>query len=601
MENTKRSKYYECAIIGTSFSFTYEGDDEFELFDIVSLPLKNSTKQAVIIDIKDSVSFECKKIKSLIYRPTQKEIEFIKFIKEYYFATYGEVVALFNFIPNTLTHTPTLQTDITLTPKQTQALQFCQNNQISILFGDTGSGKTEIYIKFIQDILNQGKNAIFLLPEIAITSQIEKRLKKHFHDLVAIWHSKITKTKKQQILQQIQEGKIKILAGARSALFVGMPNIGVIIVDECHDDSYKSQTIPMYNAKDLAIYQAKLHNAHAILGSATPLVSDIYKHKYFRLRGNFANTQNKVSFITNFADSFADIKHTLKNKGQVIIFIPTRANFKYMICAKCAKAIKCPFCDVGMSIHSKERILKCHYCSYATQIPQTCPNCGSDEFLNERIGSSEIVEILKEHFDASIQKFDRDIITSKSRIDKILKDFHNKKIDILVGTQMLSKGHDYDVDLAIILDIDFILNMSDFRAREKALSLAVQVAGRAGRRKNAKVLIQTLNQDFFKLSYDEFIKEELEFRKELKYPPFCNLIKLEFSNKDQNKAYNEMMKVKTCLEKKMEILGFGESPISKIANKYRYQILLKANRFLQNIWACKTEHTKVDVNPVNFV
>ena len=429
---------------------------------------------------------------------------------------------------------------------------------------------------------------------------MEKRLKTYFNDLIAIWHSKITKTKKQKILDDIKDGKVRILAGARSALFVSMPNLGGIIVDEFHDDSYKSHSIPTYNAKDLAIYKGKLENIQVILGSATPLISDIYKHPYFRLKGNFFNTQNKFSFISRFEESFSKIKEKLDKNEQVIIFIPTRANFKYMICAECGQTIKCPFCDVGMSIHSKNRTLKCHYCNYATKIPNQC-ECGSESFINQRIGSSEIVDILGNIFsDKVIEKFDRDIITSKTRLDKTLKRFNNKEIDILVGTQMLSKGHDYDVSLAIVLDIDFVLNMPDYKAREKALSLALQVAGRAGRRTNGEVIIQTLQEDFFKQTYDEFIEEELEFRKDLNYPPFSRLAKLEFSDKKQDIAYNEMMKVKNCLEDKIEILGYGESPITKIANKYRYQILIKGNNFHKTLWECKTDKTKIDMDTISF-
>jgi len=601
LQKANSLNYYECAIVGTSQVFTYQTIQNFNLFDIVLVPLKNTQKEAIILKKISQPSYKCKDIISIIYSPTKEEIEFIKFISSYYFTSIGEVVAIFNFIKSKSSQTIQIDTKVELNELQVKALNFCKNNQTSILFGDTGSGKTEIYIKFIEEIINQNKTAILLLPEIAITSQMEIRLKKHFKDLVAIWHSKITKPKKQKILEDIKNSKIRILAGARSALFVNMPNLGVIIVDEFHDDSYKSQSLPMYNAKDLAIYKAKLYNIPVILGSATPLVSDMYKHSSFRLKGNFFNSKNRFRFISRFEESFSKIKEVLDKNGQIIIFIPTRANFKYMICDSCGKAVKCPFCDVAMSIHSQKRIIKCHYCNYATKIPEVC-ECGNDSFINDRIGSSEIVEILSQIFpNKNIQKFDRDIITSKTRLDKVLKEFNDKKIDILVGTQMLSKGHDYDVDLAIILDIDFVLNMPDFRSRERALSLAIQVAGRAGRRKDGEVIIQTMNEEFFKISYDEFINEELEFRKDLNYPPFSRLAKLEFSDKKQEIAYNEMIKVKNCLEGKIEILGFGESPINKIANKYRYQIVLKGNNFHKILWQCKTDKTKVDVDPVNFI
>ena len=593
--------YFECAIIGTSQIFTYQTSLKINNFDIVKLTLKNREKIAVVLRKVSKPKFKCLNILEKLYSLKEKEIKFIEFISKYYFSSISETLSLFYLQENQQLNSIKIETDIKLSKQQQQGFEFCRKNQTSILFGDTGSGKTEIYIKLIEETLNDNKQIIFLLPEIAITSQMERRLKKYFGDLVAIWHSKITKPKKAKILEGIKRGEVRVVAGARSALFLPFNNLGLIIVDEFHDDSYKSQNIPTYNAKDLAIYKGKLYNIKVVLGSATPTISDIYKHPYFRLYGNFYNTTNRFIFVPRFDDSFKKISEVLERGEQVIIFIPTRANFKYMICANCGETIKCPYCDVAMSIHSKNKTLKCHYCSYATQIVSNCPNCGGEEFINERIGSSEIVEILRTTFpDKRIEKFDRDIITSKTRLDKILKEFNDKKIDILVGTQMVSKGHDYDVSLAVILDIDFILNMPDFRAREKALSLALQVAGRAGRRKNGEVLIQTLQPDFFRLSYDEFIKEELEFREVLHYPPFSRLVKLEFSDKKQDIAFNEMLKVKNCLEKRVEILGFGESPIFKIANRYRYQILIKGKDFHKILWSCKTDKTKIDMDSINF-
>jgi primosomal protein N' (replication factor Y) len=594
-------RYYECAIIGTSFVFSYSSKLNIKPFDIVLVTLRSYPKKAIVLKEIAKPNFKCIDILEIIYSPTKKEIEFMQFISYYYFCSISETAKLFYFQQNQKNLPIKIDTDITLSPPQLQAYNFCKKNQISILFGDTGSGKTEIYIKLIEETLNKNQTALLLLPEIAITSQIEKRLSNHFHSYLGIWHSKITKNKKNTILNGIKNSKIRVIVGARSALFLPMENLGLIIVDEFHDDSYKSQSIPLYNAKDLAIYKAKLYNIKVVLGSATPLVSDIYKHPYFRLKGNFYNTKNRFSFVNDFTQTFSKIDEVLSNNGQIIIFIPTRANFKYMICKNCTEAIKCPFCDVAMSIHSKDRVLKCHYCNYSMKIPNNCPVCKNDEFLNRRIGSSEIVQILKENFDANIQKFDKDIITSKSRLDKILKDFNDKKIDILVGTQMISKGHDYDVDLVIVLDIDFLLNMADFRARERAISLVKQVAGRAGRRKDGEVIIQTINKEFFLQSYDMFIKEELEFRKDLEYPPFSRIVKLEFSNKDKNIAYEQMIKVYNCLKDKLEILGFGEAPIFKISNKYRYNIIIKGKNFHKTLWECKDKNTKIDTDSINFI
>jgi len=342
-----------------------------------------------------------------------------------------------------------------------------------------------------------------------------------------------------------------------------------------------------------------------VLGSATPLISDLYKFPYFRLKGTFYNTKKTRFFRPSF-DEFTinKIKKTLENQKQVIIFLPTRANFKYMICANCGKAVKCKQCDVAMSVHKSKRALVCHYCNFSMHIPKTCEYCGGDEFINERIGTSEFQERLKSLFpDAVIEKFDRDIITSKSRIDKLLKKFADKEIDILVGTQMLSKGHDYpDVALSIVLDIDFVLNSADFRAGERALALARQVEGRAGRKEDGEVIIQTLNPEFFDRAYEEFFNEEIGLRKELKYPPFSRLIKIEFQDKDKNKAKEKMDKFLKCLGDVKEVVGYGEAPIFKIKNIYRYHVLLKGKNLHKLIYPCiNLEEMKIDVDPVNFI
>jgi primosomal protein N' (replication factor Y) len=497
-----------------------------------------------------------------------------------------------------------INVDINLTEKQQEALEFLQKNDISVLFGDTGSGKTEIYIKLIEEVLNKGKQVIFLLPEIAITSQMEKRLKKYFGDALAIWHSKITKKKKNEVLQGISEGKIKIVAGARSALFLPFENLGLIVVDEAHDDSYKSAQTPMYNAKDMAVYFGKVYNAKVVLGSATPLVSDLYKFPHFRLKGTYYGGKKKKYYVEEFGEFIIKkIKTTVLNSKQAIIFLPTRANFKYMICSNCGKAVRCKNCDVAMSLHKTKRAMVCHYCNFTSPIPSVCEYCGSDQFLNERMGTSELKDILSNEIDAVIEKFDRDIVTSKTRIDKILNSFSKKKIDILIGTQMLSKGHDYpDVALAVVLDIDFVLNSADYRAAERAFALARQVEGRAGRRGDGEVIIQTHNREFFEREYEDFYTEELEYRKAMEYPPFSRLIKIEFQDKDKFKAKEKMEKFLKCLGKCKEIVGSGEAPVFKINNIYRYQVLLKGKNLHKLISPCVDfTEMKVDVDPVSFI
>ena len=599
-------KFYETALFNTPNIFTYHSDFSLQKGDIVEVSLRNKIYKAIVIREVNKPSFKTKPIIKKISSFSKEKLQIIEFIAKYYLCSFGEAAGLFQWKMENekFKINKKINTDIKLSDKQKEALNFLEKNDIGILFGDTGSGKTEIYIKLIEKTINEGKEVIFLLPEIAITSQMEHRLKKHFGDLIEIWHSKITKKKKEKILNGIAEGKIKIIAGARSALFLPFENIGLIIVDEAHDDSYKSSQTPKYNAKDLAILFAKTYNARVVLGSATPLVSDLYKFPYFRLKGTFYNTNKKRIFTPSFDESVINkIKSTLNENKQVIIFLPTRANFKYMICSNCGEAVKCPNCDVAMSVHKAKRALVCHYCDYTSRILESCEKCGSREFLNERIGTSELKERLEEIFpEAKIEKFDRDIITSKTRIDRVLRDFSNKKIDILIGTQMLSKGHDYpDVKLAIVLDIDFLLNSADFRAGERAFSLARQVEGRAGRRENGEVIIQTLTPEFFDRDYEEFYNEEIEMRKMLNYPPFSRMIKLEFSDKNKQKAYEKMQNFLNCLGEKEEIVGSGEAPVFKLKNRYRYYVLLKGKNLQKLIFPCLNKDIKTDVDPVNFI
>lgn len=599
--------YFEIAIINTPNIFTYQSDIALKKGDVVEVEVKSKKTLGYVVNQTQKPSFKCKDIIKKIYQFSPQKQKIIDFIAKYYFCSIGEAAGLFYTVKSEkckVKNGINIDTNIQLTKKQQDAFEFLQKEDVAILFGDTGSGKTEIYIKLIEKTINEGKNVIFLLPEIAITSQMQIRLKKVFGDIVEIWHSKITKKKKEEILAKIANNEIKIILGARSALFLPIENIGLIIVDEEHDDSYKSEQTPKYNAKDLSILIAKIYNAKVVLGSATPLVSDLFKFKHFRLKGTYHNTKNKKYFTSAFDEFIIDkLKKTIENKKQAIIFLPTRANFKYMICASCAKAVKCPNCDVAMSVHKAKRALICHYCNFTKRIPNRCEYCSSEEFINERIGTSELKEKLNELLpNAKIEKFDRDVITSKRKIDKILKDFANKKIDILIGTQMLSKGHDYpDVALSVVLDIDFILNSADYKAAERAFALARQVEGRAGRVEDGEVIIQTLNKEFFNRSYEEFYKEELKLRKELNYPPFSRIIKIEFQDKDKTKAKEKMNNFLKCIGNIKEIVGFGEAAIFKIKNIYRYHVVLKGKNLHKLIYPCVNNEMKIDVDPVSFV
>ena len=606
--------FYLIAILDSPLSLTYCSNSKIDIGSLVKVKVRNYIKDGVILKEVEKPTFKAIEIDEVsdFYLP-QNYLKIAEFISKYYFCEIGFALKIFNFFKkNQIYIDEKIETAIKLSNEQQKAFDFISKNSTSLLFGDTGSGKTEIYIKKIEEMINQNQSSILLMPEISLTPQIEKRLKEHFGELVAIWHSKVTKKSKEKILNRIYKGEVKIVAGARSSLFLPLLNLGLIIVDEEHDDSYKSNQKPRINARDLAIYFAKALNIKAILGSATPNLTSYQKFPTFRLKGQYFKSKKDVFFenseinISDFILNQIDL--TLRENSQIIIFLPTRANFKYLFCESCQSNIKCPNCSVGLSLHKSKNALVCHYCNYSSIISQECPTCNSELSAN-RMGTSEVVEILKEHFPENIiKKFDRDEIKSEKDLRKRLSDFNSGEIDILVGTQMLSKGHDYHrVNLALILGIDSILSMSDFRSSEKALALITQIAGRSGRKRDGKVIIQTQDSHFFKSyigKYEQFLKDETPLRENL-YPPFTKLIRVLFSHKDKKKAFEQMNLMVQNLQKfpDIEIVGFKEAEIEKIANKYRYNILLRGNNInslINSAIKSKTKYCEIDIDPISF-
>ena len=437
-----------------------------------------------------------------------------------------------------------------LTPAQEQARKFAEANETSLIFGDTGSGKSEIYIALIAQALAVGKQALFLMPEISLTPQMTKRLQSYFGERLGVWHSKISPKKKREILAKFNAGEIRLIAGARSALFLPFSDLGLIVVDEEHDDSYKSAAAPRLNARDAAIFVGKKLGIRVVLGSATPALSTYAKQPHFRLRGTYFSSAKRFIFDESETGLnpkiLTEIERSLEAGKQAVVFLPTRANYKYMVCENCGQIVRCPFCAVGMSYHADAAALKCHYCGFSTFYKASCENCGGEVMQARKIGTGELAAQLAARFpSARIAKFDRDEITTQRKLEALLNNFNAHKIDILVGTQMLSKGHDYHgVDLAVIMGIDEHLSYPDFRAREKTLALAMQVAGRAGRSGQGRVVIQTRQSGFFRdyiENYDDFLRDEAEFREGL-YPPYMRLLRVLISHKNE-KAASEIMNV----------------------------------------------------------
>ena len=598
---------------------TYKNTVDIEIGVKVNIKVRNRVVGGVVVAKCDKPSFECLEVLEvldLFY--STKQLESAKFISAYYICSLGEALGLMipfetNKIQNESSHNEVIESMITLSDRQNEAFEFLKKHKVSLLFGDTGSGKTEIYMRYFQQMAEQKKRSIFLMPEISLTPQMSKRLKAHFGDSVVMWHSKLTPSQKKKALASIYNGSAKIVAGPRSALFLPVKDLGLIVVDEEHDDSYKSSSRPRYNARDIAIYMGKLYDIDVVLGSATPSLNSYVKFPHVRLKGGYFSSQKEFVYersIESLSPLVMDyLGRGLEKKEQTILFLPTRANFKYLICSDCGHTHKCVFCSVGMSIHQKTRSLKCHYCNFAQAIPQECSECGSPNLTSSRLGTAEAVKNIREEFEsARVGQFDRDAITTANKLKAALKSFNEREIDILVGTQMISKGHDYHgVTLAVVLGMDNMLNMSDYKAREKALSTLIQVAGRSGRKENAKILLQSFNEDFFKAyidRYEDFLEDEKEYRKEL-YPPYKKLCRVLFSHKNSIKAQDAMNEMLSCLQKNstLNVVGFGKCAIERVSDKYRFEILLRADKstdIIKAISACRVDLAEVDMDPIEF-
>jgi primosomal protein N' (replication factor Y) len=612
--------YYEVALLKSPLSnLTYQSENEIDKGRkvLVKIQQRKSLNEAVIIKEVDKPTFKCTNIAEVSNEfYDERMLQVAHFVSQYYVCSLGEALSVYHTFNKDITNIDQeikFDSKIELSTQQEKAKEFLEEKKQALLFANTGAGKTEVYIKIIEEHLNENKQAILLMPEISLTPQMQKRLEKVFDKSVAIWHSKITTKKKTEILKGLQEGSIKLIAGARSALFLPYSNLGVIVVDEEHDESYKSDSKPRFHTKDLCIYIAKKYDIQLILGSATVSASSFHKIPFFRLDETYHTTKKTYSFDDsdgNLSGKIINkIANTINGGNQVIVFLPTRANFKYQICTSCGKSVECPYCSVSMSLHKNDLALKCHYCGYTQQIPESCPSCHNGIIHNLRVGTAQIEEELKEIFPQKIVKrFDRDKIKTNNQLKTILNEFNKGEIDILVGTQMLSKGHDYhNVRLAVVLGIDSVLNMNSYKSREKALSLLIQISGRSGRKGEGEVIIQTKNEEFFnhylnESNYQEFLESELQFREEL-YPPFLKMAKVTFSHANGLKIKDEMDSYVRILKanKDIEVVGFGQSPIFKMANKYRYEIILRSSNvkaLLTALHSIQSPNASIDMDTI---
>ena len=416
-------------------------------------------------------------------------------------------------------------------------------------------GKTEIYLQLIAKVLEKGKTAIVLVPEISLTPQMVDRFLARFGENIAVLHSKLSIGERYDEWQKIKKRQVKIVIGARSAIFAPVENLGLIIIDEEHDMSYKSDTTPRYHAKELAKYIAEKNHCPLILGSATPDMADYYEAKETEKSNLYMLTKRANDVMLPQIDvvdlrqelvlgnksmlSFKlqeEIQKNLDNQKQTILFLNRRGYSTFLMCRDCGHVFKCENCNISLTYHKFENKLKCHYCGFETNTPSVCQECGSRKVKYFGTGTQKLEEEVQKLFPrASTIRMDIDTVTKKNSHEEILSKFKNEKIDILIGTQMVVKGHHFpDVTLVGAIAADGILNIEDFRAPERTFQTLVQVAGRSGREESGRVIIQTYNPDHYAIihsqsqNYEAFYKTEITLRKMLKYPPFCDIIIIKF-------------------------------------------------------------------------
>ena len=483
--------------------------------------------------------------------------------------------------------------------------------------------------------------AIVLVPEISLTPQMVNRFLARFGESIAVLHSKLSIGERFDEWQKIKNGEVKIVIGARSAIFAPVRNLGIIIIDEEHDMSYKSEMTPRYNAKEIANYIARNNNCPLVLGSATPDITSFYqaelgKINLYKLTKRANNSKLPSTKIIDLRYELSQgnrsmlglelqkaIKSNLEKKEQTILFLNRRGYSTFIMCRECGYVAKCKNCNISLTYHKYENKLKCHYCGYEIPVMKECPNCNSKKIKYFGTGTQKLEEEIHKLFpEATTVRMDIDTVSKKNSHEEILKKFQEENIDILVGTQMIAKGHHFPkVTLVGVVSADGTLNIEDYRAVEKTFQTIVQVSGRAGRgEKDGSVYIQTYNPDHYaitlaqKQDYEEFYKTELELRKRLKYPPFCDIILIRFTGKDLKEIQSVSNKMYFVLNKildKEKILIYKPvpSPVDKIQNKYRYRIILKGNLNLklidgikysmgENILGKVRETTiTVDINP----
>lgn len=580
---------------------------------------------------------------------TQEQIELAYWISKYYICTWGE--ALGNMLPSAKKESSTsgfsFEYDESsfikheLSQEQETAVNQIlskQDNTLHYLYGSTGSGKTEVFLSVAERILAQDKGIIYLVPEIGLTHQVIEAVTQRFGSTVAVLHSGLTPQKKLNQWRRILNREARVVIGARSGVFAPVPDLGLIIIDEEHDGSYKSDKTPRYHARQVAMYRCAKLKIPLIMGSATPSAESyhfmttglIEKHTLTKRLAGGKTPDIEVVNLANYQMEGAispvlekEIRQTLEEGRQTILFLNRRGFTHYFRCHSCGFELKCKNCSVPLTYHKTQKVLRCHYCGWQIPMPTSCPECNSLDVAYSGFGTEFIEdEVTRKFPSAKIQRIDTDTLSNKNELEKCLADFKNGNIDILLGTQMVAKGLNFpNLKLVGIINADTALHLPDFRSAERAFSLIVQVAGRTGRFfPDGKVILQTYNPYSSSIAFacqndiDGFYKYELEEREILDFPPFSRLIRLVFRSSSENISKESASSAAQLLSQgnqNFSVLGPAECPLSKIAANYRYQVLLKGNdiasmqKAISNlIWNYKTPqgiYIEVDVDPVTLL
>lgn len=520
-----------------------------------------------------------------------------------------------------------------------------QQSQTYLLEGITGSGKTEVYLQVIAEVLNQGKTAIMLVPEISLTPQMVQRFKSRFGEHVAVMHSGLSQGEKYDEWRKIERGEAEVVVGARSAIFAPIENIGVIIIDEEHEASYKQEETPRYHARDLAIWRSEYHHCPVVLGSATPSLEsraraqkNVYQRLRLTQRANQAATLPTIDVVdmrqevengnvSSFSMSLQEkLQERLEKNEQSVLLLNRRGYSSFVMCRDCGYVLPCPNCDISLTLHMDSKTMKCHYCGHEERIPYRCPNCCQDKIRYYGTGTQKVEEELQTLLpDSRILRMDVDTTRRKGAHEKILRTFGEGQADILLGTQMIAKGLDFpNVTLVGVLNADTALNLPDFRSSERTFQLLTQVSGRAGRaEKPGEVIIQSFNPEHYAIQlakaqdYEDFYTKEMYIRHRGDYPPYYFTVQITASHPEENEAAKQMFQIATKLKQGLSpqaiLLGPTPNAIMRVNNRYFYQVIIKYKQepmlqpLLKEILTDTQRATarglklSIDAEPMNFI